>query len=148
MQTFETQPHILLRKEDVHPLVITVGDPARCEVIAKSCDSYKHLKTNREYASYEVTYRGTKILIISHGIGAAGAAVCFEELIALGVKCIIRCGTSGALNTSKFHQGDVVIVNAACAEDGASRRLVPAGWLPLQWEGWACWEADCRCSRR
>jgi uridine phosphorylase len=37
--------------------------------------------------------------VVSHGIGGPGAAICFEELIKLGVTCIIRMGTCGSYKT-------------------------------------------------
>lgn len=70
---------------------------------------------------------GTELLVVSHGVGSAGAAICFNELIAIGVKCIIRAGTCGSLQTDQWKQGDVCIAYAAGKEDGVSRLMEPQG---------------------
>lgn len=72
-------------------------------------------------------YSGVEFLIVSHGIGSAGAAICFRELIKIGVKCIIRSGTAGSLQPEKHLIGDNVIVWAAGKEDGVSALSETAG---------------------
>eukprot|EP01055_Gregarina_sp_Pseudo9_P000023 Gregarina_sp_Pseudo_9__22@NODE_1015_length_1967_cov_139_850104_g952_i0_p2_GENE_NODE_1015_length_1967_cov_139_850104_g952_i0NODE_1015_length_1967_cov_139_850104_g952_i0_p2_ORF_typecomplete_len249_score38_14PNP_UDP_1/PF01048_20/3e32_NODE_1015_length_1967_cov_139_850104_g952_i063809 len=129
MEHVDKQPHIALGKEDIHPVCIVVGDPARTEQYARLCDQYKELAYNREYRSFSCTYKGQKFLIVSHGVGSAGAAICFRELIQAGVKVIFRAGTCGSLQTSKFRQGDVVVCYAAAKEDGVARLMEP-GEMP------------------
>ena len=74
-----------------------VGDPFRCEDLAKLCEEYKEIKWNREYRTINATYQGADLTITSHGIGGTGAAICFEELIKVGATTIIRLGTCGAM---------------------------------------------------
>lgn len=120
-------PHLKLNPGAISPYVIVCGDPGRAAEIAKLCENAKEIAYNREYRTYEAFYNGQKIAITSHGIGSAGAAICFEELIKLGAKVIIRVGTCGAL-TDKLKQGDQIIASAAVREDGASQLLVPLGF--------------------
>lgn len=127
MEQVDKQPHLHLCKKDVFPVCIVVGDPARTEEYARLCEDYKELAYNREYRSFGCTYKGKKFLIVSHGVGSAGAAICFRELIQLGVKIIIRAGTCGSLQNSQYKQGDVVVCYAAAKEDGVTALLEPVG---------------------
>eukprot|EP00916_Digyalum_oweni_P017796 GHVL01029384.1.p1 GENE.GHVL01029384.1~~GHVL01029384.1.p1 ORF type:complete len:244 (-),score=57.85 GHVL01029384.1:119-850(-) len=116
------QPH--LKISTIRPLVLVCGDPARAHTIAQSCDTYEELAYNREYRSFNVTKNKKNFSVCSHGVGGAGAAVCFEELIKLGAKILIRVGTCGALD-EKLKQGDIVICTSAVRDDGASKLMIP-----------------------
>ena len=122
-------PHLLLSEGDISPVVLVVGDPFRTEILAKHADGgYKELKFNREYRTFNATHKGQTITICSHGIGGPGAAICFEELIQVGAKVIIRLGTCGSLHPKKIAQGDLVISTGAIREDGCTQYLVPSGF--------------------
>jgi len=125
MQHVDVQPHIHLSKKDMHPVVIVVGDPGRALKLAGMCDEHKELKFNREYRSFDCTKDGEKFIVISHGVGSAGAAICFEEVIACGAKVVFRAGTAGSLKPEEIKQGDVVVCEAAVREDGISQKFVP-----------------------
>ncbi len=103
--------------------VITCGPPERAELISKHLSSPKLLAKNREYHSYTGTFNGQDILVISHGIGAPGAAICFRELIDIGSQIIIRIGTAGSLQ-ERFKIGDLVIPSEAFRRDGVTHQMV------------------------
>jgi len=128
MQNVEKQPHIHLSKKHMQPVVLVVGDPGRALKVAGMCDSHTELMFNREYRSFECVKNGEKFLVISHGIGCAGAAICFEELIECGAKVIFRAGTCGTLQPQRIKQGDVVVCHSAVVDEGFSERYVPAGY--------------------
>jgi uridine phosphorylase len=86
----------------IRPVVLTVGDPFRCEVVAKLCDSAKEVEWNREYRIFNVVFEGVELTVVSHGIGGPGAAICFEELIKLGATTIMRLGTAGSLKPKEI----------------------------------------------
>lgn len=65
--------------------------------------------------------------MVSHGIGGPGAAICFEELIMLGVTTIIRMGTCGSMKKD-IRTGDLIVNMAACREDGHSQYIMPQGF--------------------
>lgn len=65
--------------------------------------------------------------VVSHGIGGPGAAICFEELIMLGVTTIIRMGTCGSMK-KEIQTGDLIVNMAACREDGHSQFIMPQGF--------------------
>lgn len=117
-------PLLGLDAADVPTRVLVVGDPARAASAAGRLDAVVHLGTNREYATYVGARDGVEIGVISHGVGAAGAGVCFEELCRAGVTRMIRAGTCGGMQPDVV-DGDLVIATAAVREDGLTERLVP-----------------------
>ncbi len=67
-----------------------------------------------------LVFEGVEVTCASHGVGGNGAAVCFEDLIHLGAKAIIRCGTCGSLKPQVVGLGDLMVSSSACREDGHS----------------------------
>ena len=103
--------------------VFVCGDPNRVKDIAAFLDAPAEVARSREYVSYRGSLNGTETLVVSHGVGAAGAAICFQELIQLGAKTIVRLGTAGAF-ADDCRTGDVFIPTGAFRLDGASRALI------------------------
>lgn len=104
--------------------VLVVGDPARAEMAAGRLDGARMLGRFREYATFAGEYRGRPVAVSSHGVGAPGAAVCFEELCRAGARRIIRAGTCGGLQPS-VDDGHLVVAAAAVREDGVTQQMVP-----------------------
>ena len=121
------QPHIKIETGQISPYVLVCGDPGRAEQIAALCQDTRELAYNREYRTFVGTYEGQKVTITSHGVGSAGAAICFEELIKVGARVIIRVGTCGSL-IEGLGQGDHIVATAAVREDGVSNQLIPIGY--------------------
>ncbi|MXX46065.1 MAG: nucleoside phosphorylase [Acidimicrobiia bacterium] len=65
--------------------------------------------------------------VVSHGVGAAGAAVCFDELFQAGVRRVIRAGSCGGMQDDVL-DGHLVIVTAAVRNDGLTPQLAPVGY--------------------
>lgn len=120
-------PVLKLKPGSVSPNVIVCGDAARALKIAQRLDSYEQVAARREYVVYTGEKNGCRITVAAHGVGAAGAAICFEELILFGAKNIIRIGTAGSYNNEQ-ERGDAIIATGATSEDGVSGSLVPAGF--------------------
>lgn len=118
-------PHLAIGHGVIRPTVLTCGDPFRCQVVANLCDEATEIKWNREYRTFNVTFEGAEMTVVSHGIGGPGAAICFEELIKLGATTIIRLGTCGSLKPDQIKQGHLIVSNSACREDGHSAWMVP-----------------------
>jgi uridine phosphorylase len=121
------QPHLKLGEGQISPLVLTCGDPGRAAQIAQLCKDSRELAYNREYRTFQGSFNNRQVTITSHGVGSAGAAICFEELIKIGAKVIIRLGTCGSLSDS-LSQGEHIITTAAVREDGVSPLLIPLGY--------------------
>jgi uridine phosphorylase len=77
-------PHTNLIPGSIPTAVITCGDPARATEIAGRLDEHVLLAEQREYRTYVGMKNGRSLTVTSHGIGAPGAAIAFEELIAAG----------------------------------------------------------------
>ncbi|ESS07937.1 MAG: uridine phosphorylase [uncultured archaeon A07HN63] len=119
------QPHLLVESDDVHETAIIPGDPGRVERIAAQCASVEHVAENREYTVVNAEYEGTPLTICSTGIGCPSAAIAVEELEAVGVETVLRCGTTGALQ-SDIEIGDMVVATAAAKEEGTTKRYESA----------------------
>ena len=103
--------HLNLKPEDLAPIVITVGDPDRVEMVTKHFDSIRLTKQKREFKTQTGNFRGSEISVVSTGIGTDNIDIVLNELDALvnidfkkrEVKTdltklkIIRIGTSGAV---------------------------------------------------
>jgi len=117
-------PILKVYPRQVSHYVVVCGDPARTQTIARHIEHAREVSYNREYRLVNGVYRGTPVTIASHGVGAAGACVCFEELIKAGARVLIRVGTAGSLNRS-IVDGDLIVATGAVREDGVTSQLVP-----------------------
>lgn len=117
------QSHIKIPPTLKSTRAIVCGSPERAEYFASLSESSKLVAKNREYHTYLVQDSGVEFFVTSHGVGAAGAGICFNELIQHGVQNIVRIGTCGALYDSNF--GDIVLPLGAVRQDGLSRQMVP-----------------------
>ena len=115
------QPHLLVEAGDIHDLAIIPGDPDRVDRIAAMCEDVEGVADNREYRVVNATYEGRPLTICSTGIGCPSAAIAIEELHAVGVETVIRCGTTGALQ-SHIEIGDMVVATGAAKEEGTTKR--------------------------
>ncbi|MFP7696342.1 nucleoside phosphorylase [Trueperella sp. LYQ143] len=120
----EVLPLTRVITKDLRPRVLVVGDPARAQRVASMLDDMQELAKNREYWSFNGSWNGVPITVISHGVGACGAAAVFEEVCRGGAQLVIRSGTAGGLQDDVV-DGDIVVATAAVRADGLSQRIVP-----------------------
>lgn len=102
---------------------LVVGDPERATAVAGLLTDSVLIGQNREYRSYQGNWRGTPVVVSSHGVGGPGALCQFQELAAAGATTILRFGTAGALRP-EIVDGDLVIAEAAIRDDGVTQQLV------------------------
>ncbi|MCG8468708.1 MAG: nucleoside phosphorylase [Gemmatimonadetes bacterium] len=112
---------------DLSPVALVVGDPKRAIDAAERLEGGREIGSNREYLTLTGTIDGQRVTVCSHGVGAAGANVCFTELLQGGVTAFIRAGSCGAL-TRELSDGDLVVADAAVREDAATEHLVPLAY--------------------
>ena len=117
------QPHIALDESLGIKYAILPGDPARVDRIAAHLEDVTDLGMNREYRSICGTYHGVRVLAMSTGMGGCSMAIAVEELRNIGVEAAIRIGSCGALQTG-IALGDLILVNGAVRDDGASKAYV------------------------
>lgn len=120
-------PHTDLAVGTVAPLALVCGDPARATAIASRLEDVTLLAEKREYRTYNGRFRSCPMSVSSHGVGAPGAAIGFEELIAAGARTLIRVGSCGGLQPH-VRAGDVVVATAAVQQTGYGRQTVPEGY--------------------
>lgn len=123
--------HIHLKPEQLRDKIIMVGDPGRVSMVASYFDSIDYDVQSREFHAIAGTYKGKKLMCISHGIGADNIEIVITELDALAnidfstrkvkkdkrVLEIVRVGTSGSLQYG-LKIGDFVIANKGMGFDG------------------------------
>ena len=126
MKDFEVKYHINLSENDLEGAKIAIlpGDPGRVSEIAKYLDNPKKIGQNREYTSYLGDLEGKKVLVISTGMGGPSTAICVEELAMIGIKYLIRVGTSGGMRLD-VEAGDIVIPTGAIRQEGTSKEYLP-----------------------
>jgi len=117
-------PNLKLNPGDLPRIVLLPGDPARAEAIADRLDGKERIAVSREYHSFRGEHHGVPIGVVSAGVGSAGAAVAYEEVIRAGADTLIRVGTAGSLKKHVL-PGDVVVVLGAVRTDGTTRQLAP-----------------------
>jgi uridine phosphorylase len=117
-------------EKDLARRVLVCGSPERAALVASRLTGSRALAKNREYHSYLGEHRKTPILVTSHGVGSAGAAICFQELIDLGAQVMVRVGTCGGL-TDDSKIGDLVVATGAVRKDGVSVQMIPAEFPAL-----------------
>jgi len=120
-------PVLRFLPEELPASVLVVGDPDRADWIASTLDDAVEIGRYREYVTHRGTYRGLPVAVWSHGVGGAGAAVCFEELCRAGAKTILRVGTAGGMQHDVL-PGHLVVATAAVRDDGVTDRIVPPAY--------------------
>jgi uridine phosphorylase len=121
------QPILGIRRTEVAPRALVVGDPDRVAAVSERLDDVAEVGRSREYVTVTGRFAGVAVTVASHGVGASGAAICFEELCRAGVTRIVRAGTAGGLQPA-VDAGSIVVGTAAVRDEGMTDRLVDPGW--------------------
>ena len=123
--------HLHLTPEQLTDKIIIVGDPSRVDMVASHFDTQDFNVSSREFHTIGGTYKGKKIMCLSHGIGPDNIDIVMNELDALAnidfdtrtIKDnlrqleIVRIGTSGSLQAD-IELGTPVIATKAIGFDG------------------------------
>lgn len=122
--TTDTQPITRVPRSGLPAYAVVVGDPARAAEVAGMLAGAREVAHHREYRTFTGTWKGTAVVVASHGVGAPGAMLLFQELADAGVRTILRLGTAGAI-AAGIGDGDLVIAEAAVRDDGVTQQLLP-----------------------
>lgn len=123
--------HLHLRPDQLCDRIILVGDPARVNIVAANFDTRDFEVQSREFHTIGGTFRGQRVMCLSHGIGPDNIDIVINELDALAnvdfatreiraekrVLTMVRIGTSGALQP-ELDLGTPVIAEKAIGFDG------------------------------
>jgi uridine phosphorylase len=119
--------HLKFTSEDINSSewAIITGNPFRLEAMSKILMNHgKEIYWDREFRCWAGFFDKTPLLMASHGIGGPSTSILIEELAMLGIRKIIRMGTSGAIQDF-IKPGDLVVTTASVRLDGASKHYAP-----------------------
>jgi len=128
----ETNYHIGFGRKDLGAdpptLALLSGDPERASKIARDTKGIrleKVLSEKRGLKSFLVSLpNGRQILSATSGMGGPSLSIVVNELYNVGVRQIIRVGTSGSIQRD-VKVGSVVISRAALCRQGAADDIAP-----------------------
>lgn len=128
-----SEPTLYLRlvPEDVAPLILISGDPARVQRTAGLLDDARMIGVNREFAVATGSHKGVPVTVVSGGIGAPSTAIALHELAQVGAKAVVRIGTMMGVEAQ---MGQVVLSTGAARFEGTS-----ASYLPLAYPAIPDW---------
>lgn len=117
-------PATKIPKSGLPEYAIVVGDPRRAARTAELLLGAREIGNNREFVTFRGTWKELDLVVASHGVGAPGAMLMFQELATAGVRTIVRAGTCGAV-VDEIADGDLIIATACVRDDGVSDQMVP-----------------------
>ena len=79
----------------------------------------------KDYPVYKINIEGVDLAIYQTPVGAASAAISFEEMIMLGVKNLLLVGCCGCLD-SEIEDCSIIIPTSALRDEGTSYHYIPA----------------------
>lgn len=105
--------------------LFTWGDP-----LFEAARQFTHAKPMDMRAGVAPLWRGSwggePIVLVNPGMGAPAAAIVADKLSACGVDTMVGVGFAGILNPL-LESGDIIVVERAIGEDGASRCYAQEG---------------------
>jgi uridine phosphorylase len=116
-----TADHLGLGEGQAQVAIVT-GDPARVPVIGEIFGA-RHVSSARGFVCHVAADWQRPLAIVSTGIGGPATAIVVEELVELGVQCVIRVGTCGALQP-QIRPDDLVVPIACVRDDGTSASYI------------------------
>ncbi|WP_151476688.1 nucleoside phosphorylase [Streptomyces albicerus] len=122
--TQELSPITRIPRTGLPPHALVVGDPLRAALVGARLDGSQEVSYHREYRVFSGSWKGVPVVVASHGVGAPGAILLFQELADAGVRTFLRFGTAGAMRPG-IGDGDLVIAEAAIRDDGVTQQLLP-----------------------
>ena len=110
-------PHNEAKKGDIAKIVLTSGDPKRCEYIAKNyLEDARLVNSVRGMTAYTGKYKGKEITVFPMGMGMASFGIYAYELYKFyDVDTIIRMGTCGTFDEN-VNILDMVILEGSYTE--------------------------------
>lgn len=106
--------------------VLLSGDPERSEYIATAkLSNARVLSTNRGLTSYLADLpNGRPVLCSTSGMGGPSTSIVLNELAQIGLKTVIRIGTTGSIQPH-VPAGAIVVSSSALSRHGAALDIAP-----------------------
>jgi DeoD family purine-nucleoside phosphorylase len=116
--------HLRAEAGDYAEACLLPGDPLRARRVAETLlEDARQVNGERGLLGFTGTYGGKPVSVQATGMGAPSTAIVVEELVQLGVRRLIRVGTSGALRP-ELALGDLVVALSAVPAESTSAHLV------------------------
>ena len=117
--------HIDCAAGDIEPYILTCGDPARAERIARFLDEAQIRGKRRDFLVISGRYHGIPTSVMATGIGPSATAIAFVEAAqCMPSATFIRLGTCGALQED-IALGDLVITEEAVRDENTTHSYAP-----------------------
>jgi uridine phosphorylase len=120
--------HIGFGPDDIDGIDVAIlcGDPERAERVAREHLTFeKVLSTNRALNSFVGrTPGGRRVVSATSGMGAPSTSIVVNELAQVGIRHIVRVGTTGSIQPH-VRSGSVVISRASLCRQGAADDIAP-----------------------
>jgi uridine phosphorylase len=101
------------------------GDPDRARVVAEThFTGARMLSDHRGLTSYVGFLDGVAVLSCTSGMGGPSTSVVVNELAQVGVRSIVRIGTTGSIQPH-VQPGSIIITSAALSRHGAADDIAP-----------------------
>ncbi len=107
-------------------LALMSGDPGRSELIAtQHLTGARELSRHRGLDSFVAQLpSGKSVVCATSGMGAPSMSIVVNELVAVGIRTIIRIGTCGSIQAN-LPPGSVVVASASLSNQGATADIAP-----------------------
>lgn len=116
--------HVRAEPGDYAESCLLPGDPLRAKYIAETFfDDPQQKNSERGMLGYTGTFQGRPVSVQSSGMGCPSAGIVIEELVQLGVKRILRVGTSGGLQPG-MQMGELIVAMSAVPADATPTHLI------------------------
>ena len=112
--------------DDGTTIALLSGDPSRSERIAtEHLDGMRVLSRHRGLDAFAATLPGgAPVVCATSGMGAPSLSIIVNELVQVGIRTVIRVGTSGSIQ-EHVRIGSVVIGSGALTNQGAALDIAP-----------------------
>ena len=124
----ERQYHIGLGPGELAEYILLPGDPDRTPKIAARLDNVEFERRHREFASTTGTYRGTRVSVVSTGIGTDNVEITVAEILAITERpTFVRVGSCGTLQP-EVALGDLIVSTGAVRLESTTSFFVHDGY--------------------
>ena len=128
LPTGDRQYHIGLGPGELAEYILLPGDPDRTARIATRFDDVELERRHREFASVTGTYRGTRVSVVSTGIGTDNVEITVAEILAITERpTFVRVGSCGALQP-EIGLGDLIVSTGAVRLESTTSYYVHDGY--------------------
>lgn len=122
-------PEVFAGNGGLGRVVFLPGSTGRARRIAEAFEDVRIYENERRHdvctGVLRLDGRAIDVAAVSTGMGCPSLGIIVAELWALGVRCMVRVGTSGSLQPGRIRSGALVIGTGAVRDEAASDAYAP-----------------------